>query len=60
MLLNSCKFCKTGAKMAALVLSNYMYACTMRTYGILNIKNTLVKSLYYATEYAICSLVLLG
>jgi hypothetical protein len=35
---------------------NYIYACTLQSYGILKVKNALAKSLCHITEKHICNL----
>ena len=35
---------------------NYIYACTMKPYDIIKVKNTLVNSAHYVTEYTTCGL----
>jgi hypothetical protein len=39
---------------------NYVYACTLKPYGVLIVKNPLVKAVFRGTEHTVCSLVALG
>jgi hypothetical protein len=38
----------------------FVNVCTMKPYDIFNVKNDLVKSVYYAIEYIVYSLVFIG
>ena len=60
MLLNVYDFNETQRSEARNVLMgrklNYIYACTVKLYGILNVKNTFVMAGYWDTEGTICIL----